>query len=498
MSGHAQLRAARPDAGTRTPAALLQRRCACGTHSPGGTTCTACAAPATEPARQVRLPDVLESPGQPLEPDIAAVLGQGFGRDLSQIRVHADTGAARSAAALGADAYTVGPHIAFAAGALAPRSPPGRRLLAHEVSHALQQGMRPATPDTPLELTEPGDAMEQAAERGAAAVMQGAPPPPIAPTGPRLARQAATDKAAGGEPAKPTPAPAPAPARPELQSRMGITKHGFGVYNATLDRSGAARKQPCKLILEVMINFIAEGAWPPGRFERWVQQFTQAVTQRWSFRYMLAPTAPCPAEPCTSAMSILRVTRVATSASNVIDLHAHSQKPDNAHSAVNPAGSIPGRSNISADLYGSDVERPGSDARRNQTVAVHEAGHMLGLEHIHCNKNDSDCYGTTREESADVMGRGDIVSERDYQPFAEAAGDLAGCPWRTVGHGNTKLFPPSLIAPLAVLGGVAGALGGAALGAASGLGGALLGAGLGALLGGLVGGLSGAVIDEVD
>lgn len=63
-----------------------------------------------------------------------------FGRDLSHVRVHVDPAAADSARALSAQAYTVGSDVVFGAGRFAPASRDGRRLLAHELAHAVQQG----------------------------------------------------------------------------------------------------------------------------------------------------------------------------------------------------------------------------------------------------------------------------------------------------------------------------------------------------------------------
>jgi Domain of unknown function (DUF4157) len=59
--------------------------------------------------------------------------------DFSQVRVHADAGAAESARAVGARAYTVGSDVVFGAGEYAPDTEAGRSLLAHELTHVLQQ-----------------------------------------------------------------------------------------------------------------------------------------------------------------------------------------------------------------------------------------------------------------------------------------------------------------------------------------------------------------------
>jgi hypothetical protein len=91
--------------------------------------------------------EVLRSPGQPLDAETRAILEPRFGHDFSRVRVHADAAAAHSARDMNARAYTVGSHIAFGAGHFAPRTPRGQRLLAHELTHVVQQtGSSPTGP----------------------------------------------------------------------------------------------------------------------------------------------------------------------------------------------------------------------------------------------------------------------------------------------------------------------------------------------------------------
>ena len=83
--------------------------------------------------------DALSSSGHPLPPAARAALEPRFGHDLGRVRLHADGRAAASAAALGAAAYTVGSDIVFGAGAASLDTTAGRRLLAHELVHVVQQ-----------------------------------------------------------------------------------------------------------------------------------------------------------------------------------------------------------------------------------------------------------------------------------------------------------------------------------------------------------------------
>ena len=82
---------------------------------------------------------VLASPGRPLDPALQQDMERRFGHDFDRVRVHSDMAAAQSARDLNAKAYTVGRHIMFGAGQFAPGLHNGRRLIAHELSHVLQQ-----------------------------------------------------------------------------------------------------------------------------------------------------------------------------------------------------------------------------------------------------------------------------------------------------------------------------------------------------------------------
>ncbi len=84
-------------------------------------------------------PEVSQSSGQALEPEVRLFMEQRFGHDFSAVQVHTDSRAARSAQFLGARAYTFGSHIVFAEGQYQPGNSIGRSLLAHELTHVLQQ-----------------------------------------------------------------------------------------------------------------------------------------------------------------------------------------------------------------------------------------------------------------------------------------------------------------------------------------------------------------------
>jgi len=99
------------------------------------------------------------STGSALPRETRALMEARFGADFSAVRVHADAGAAVEAGMLGARAFTRGRDIVFGEAAYQPGTAPGRRLLAHELAHVVQQRRGGAAS---------GVVQRQAAEGGAA------------------------------------------------------------------------------------------------------------------------------------------------------------------------------------------------------------------------------------------------------------------------------------------------------------------------------------------
>ncbi|HYP27436.1 MAG TPA: DUF4157 domain-containing protein [Blastocatellia bacterium] len=83
--------------------------------------------------------EALAGPGRPLEPPLRQDMEERFGHDFSQVRVHSGAAAERSAQDVHANAYTVGHDIVFGADQPEPGSREGRKLLAHELTHVVQQ-----------------------------------------------------------------------------------------------------------------------------------------------------------------------------------------------------------------------------------------------------------------------------------------------------------------------------------------------------------------------
>ena len=104
--------------------------------------------------------------GQPLDPGVRGEMEGLLGHDFGDVRVHTDTSAAASAKAVQAQAYTVGNEVVFESGRYAPETDEGRRTLAHELTHVVQQRSGPvegtAAPGG-ISLSDPGDRFERAA-----------------------------------------------------------------------------------------------------------------------------------------------------------------------------------------------------------------------------------------------------------------------------------------------------------------------------------------------
>jgi hypothetical protein len=180
---------------------VLQRACACGQHSHGEGECAECQKKragtlqrtAAGPAANVAPPiihDVLRAPGQPLDAATRGFMEPRFGHDFSRVQVHTDVQASKSARAVNALAYTVGSHIAFDSGQYAPCSSEGRRLIAHELTHVLQQGDS-IQARSALEVGSETSAEERNADHVADAVLAGHPTALIAAAAPAIQRRAA-------------------------------------------------------------------------------------------------------------------------------------------------------------------------------------------------------------------------------------------------------------------------------------------------------------------
>jgi hypothetical protein len=289
--------AATPPPIARRPSrtAVLQRKCACGAQAGAEGTCAECreedgasslqrrAADRAEPeAVPQTVYDVLSSPGRPLETDTRGDMEQHFGHDFSQVRVHADAQAERSARDVHADAYAVGNDIVFAPGKYAPRSAEGKQLLAHELTHTVQQSSGMAARGVArsaahaLRLTPPDHPAEREADAAANAVRQGRTVAPVRLHDVALSRDENFTPAPASAMALPTPAPPPpVPLPPSTQQatdertkweagtevlKIGIVATDEGVnFRPVPDTTSTATRLP--LNTRLLVNRDVGGGW---------------------------------------------------------------------------------------------------------------------------------------------------------------------------------------------------------------------------------------------
>ena len=131
------------------------------------------AGPHQAPVQRSAVHAVLRSAGRPLDGALRDEMEARFGggQRFGDVRVHTGTEADRSAAEIGAQAYTSGKHVVLGKGAVGDR-----QVIAHELTHVVQQSRGPV-PGTDngagLSVSDPGDHQERAAEANAVRVMSG-------------------------------------------------------------------------------------------------------------------------------------------------------------------------------------------------------------------------------------------------------------------------------------------------------------------------------------
>ena len=201
--------------------ATLQRKCACGQHTIAGGQCDSCReeeleklqrSPTSASAPTFAPPivhEVLNSPGQPLDRATRDLMEPRFGHDFSRVRVHTGAKAAESARAVNARAYTVGSDVVLGAGQ-DPTASSIRALMAHELTHVVQQSVSEAAPSSGLRVGTVGGPLEAEANRAAGAVTEGRGAGPSVVPGRYqqvIRRQIAQSAGEESEESEPLPAP---------------------------------------------------------------------------------------------------------------------------------------------------------------------------------------------------------------------------------------------------------------------------------------------------
>ena len=110
--------------------------------------------------------------GQALDESIANKVGTALGQDFSDVTVHTDETADQLNKDVGAKAFTTGKDIFFSSGTYAPQSQDGQHLIAHELTHVVQQDASPPAVQTKMTVNEPNDQYEVEADKVADQVIR--------------------------------------------------------------------------------------------------------------------------------------------------------------------------------------------------------------------------------------------------------------------------------------------------------------------------------------
>jgi hypothetical protein len=126
--------------------------------------------------------EVISGGGRPLEPEVRGEMEGRLGHDFSDVRVHDDGAAHESAKAVNAHAYTVGSNVVFQRDKYDPGSDAGKVMLAHELTHVVQQRSGPVDGSSApggIKVSDPSDRFEREAASTAERAMAAPAPAPV-------------------------------------------------------------------------------------------------------------------------------------------------------------------------------------------------------------------------------------------------------------------------------------------------------------------------------
>ena len=195
------------DPGVASPAAVLELQRLAGNAvvsrliAPGAQRSTEADEEAGAAGRSPVLEVVGRGSGRPLDGDIRREMEGHLGADFSNVRLHTDGAATESAKAVNANAYTVGDDVVIRNDRWSPESTEGRKTIAHELTHVVQQRSGPVAGHDAgggIRLSDPADEFEQAAEHTASSIVSGAGAP-VAPAAAGGVQLEAEEEAASGQ-----------------------------------------------------------------------------------------------------------------------------------------------------------------------------------------------------------------------------------------------------------------------------------------------------------
>jgi Domain of unknown function (DUF4157) len=157
-----------------------------------------------EEAQPAPVKEVVGSGGDALDSGTREDMEARFGHDFGDVRVHTDDQATESARSVNAHAYTVGSDVVFQRDRYAPGSEDGRKMLAHELTHVIQQRSGPvdgAPAPGGIRISDPSDPFERQAASTAEQIVSGPAPAAgsMAAPAPAVQRQEAEEEPAEEE-----------------------------------------------------------------------------------------------------------------------------------------------------------------------------------------------------------------------------------------------------------------------------------------------------------
>jgi hypothetical protein len=422
--------------------------------------------------------------GQPLPQTTRSFMENRLGHDFSSVRVHQGSHAAGLSSKIQAKAFTNGGDIYFNQGQYSPETSSGKRLIAHELTHTVQQGasaksdtvqrdlaVAPSTPETevvPLTPEQVSAALHYNLDRFANEEelrtirdVIGLPPNAQHLIDEDFVRavgrwQASHGLGQDGRLEEGTVASLVAEYQgestlvPEMaeqgrrldirtksderENNIDVNGHS-NLFDAILSHKNAM------LTLLMRINFrfhpdSAGTALTNNEQDSFIARFRRDVRRVWSFMYALVPVGSLLRNYLDTYYANIRIVNTATNPHYV----AHITRAASAYASTDPPGAI-GAGGPAADndtrwlrLGSRDVGMFRGQSRggfpMRQYTSAHEFGHMMGLPHIRCDTNSADCYGTTSAERSNIMGLNNSVTPANYLPFTTAMRAITGSNWR--------------------------------------------------------------------
>ncbi len=346
--------------------------------------------------------------GKAIDSAAKSFMESGFGYDFGDVKIHNDEAAHRSAAGINARAYTLGNDIVFGRDEYRPDTAGGRRLLAHELTHVVQQSGRPAGLN-----------------------VQHTPAPVVQ-----------RDPVTGDQSSKHI-----YELKEDSMTQLKTTRTGpMGETNITYDESSSTFSASFTLVWKFAHN------WDNQRREDYVLGFEKSVRDAWDDRFLLTEDG---GKNRSAHVKIRFNENIVRQMSNAADEDAHYH---DLLTKTSGWGMDVSNVNVRAQVKGTMVSlgendtknqvNKGSDMAKRanflvhdggenkdytQNTSAHEFGHMIGLldEYIPDDETQLDNDTYTRGHINDrIMNVGSLVTSDVYAPFADWLSDLTKSTWK--------------------------------------------------------------------